>query len=110
MTSLNQLLEPYVVIDRATTYSRAFSELVDIARNGVYEALRRWKHAPTVLQQGTLVTRSDREEHKKQFLLLSAMYPLLWIVARLDALLPLQPGYKLILRTRRLEGSPAASR
>jgi ubiquinone/menaquinone biosynthesis C-methylase UbiE len=110
MTSLSQLLEPYFVIDRATTYSRAFSELVDTALNGVYETLRRRKHVPTVSQKGTLVTRSDMNEHKKEFLLLSAMYPLLWIVARLDALLPLQPGYKLIVGARRLEGSAAASR
>lgn len=110
MTSLSQLLEPYFVIDRGTTYSRAFSELVDTALNGVYETLRRRKHAPTMSQKGTLVTRSDMEAQEKKFRLLSAMYPLLWIVARLDALLPLQPGYKLIVRARRLEGSPTASR
>jgi hypothetical protein len=38
----------------------------------------------------TGVTRSDMEELRKQFL--SAMYPLPWIVARLDALLRTSPA------------------
>jgi SAM-dependent methyltransferase len=104
---LSELLGRSFVVERTTTYSRAFSELVDTALNGIYEAVRRRKHGPTVSQKGTLVTRSEMEKHRKQFLLLSALYPFLWITAKLDALLPLQPGYKLIVRARRSkEGLP----
>jgi len=109
-TDLRRLLEPHFVTERTTTYSRAFSELVDTALNGVYEVLRRRKHGPMVSQKGTLVTRSDMEKHKKQFLLLSAMYPFLWIVAHLDSLLPFQAGYKLIVRARRDETIGSGSR
>lgn len=107
-TELSRLLEPEFVIERASTYSRVFSEVVDTALNGVYEALRRRKHGSTVSQKGTLVTRSDLEKHRKQFFVLSAMYPFLWITARLDALLPFQTGYKLIVQARREEGSTSA--
>ncbi len=106
---LRDLLKPHFVLERATTYSRAFSELVDTGLNGVYEMLRRRKQGRMVSQKGTLVTRSDIEKHQKQFFFLSAMYPFLWIIARLDALLPLQSGYKLIVRARREEGPTAAS-
>jgi hypothetical protein len=44
------------------------------------------------------------ERHHKQFLLLSALYPVFWAMAKMDALLPLQSGYKLIVRAR-LQGS-----
>lgn len=105
---LRDLLKPHFALEQATTYSRAFSELVDTALNGMYELLRRRKHGRMVSQKGTLVTRSDIEQHQKQFLLLSAMYPFLWIMARLDFLLPFQSGYKLIVQARR-EAPTAAS-
>jgi SAM-dependent methyltransferase len=104
LRDLTQLLEGCFVIERATTYSRAFSELVDTALNGVYEALRRRRHGPAVSQKGTLVTRSDLEKHRKQFRLLSTLYPFLWMVTKLDGLLPFQQGYKLIVRARRWNG------
>jgi SAM-dependent methyltransferase len=107
---LSQLLGGFFVIERATTYSRAFSELVDTALNGIYEALRRRRHGPTVSQKGTLVTQSDMQKHRKQFMLLNTLYPFLWMMAKLDGLLPLQQGYKLIVRARRSNGGFCAAR
>jgi hypothetical protein len=52
-------------------------------------------------QKGTVITQSDMRKHRKQFLLLSILYPVFWSVAKLDALLWFQPGYKLIVRARR---------
>ena len=101
LAGLRQLLEPHFVVERATTYSRAFSELVDTGLNGVYEALRRLKRGAVASGKGTVVTRSDVERHKKEFLVLSTLYPVLWAIAKMDALLPLQSGYKLIVRARR---------
>jgi SAM-dependent methyltransferase len=98
---LRRLLEPYFEIERATTYSRAFSELVDTALNGAYEAVRRLKRGAVVSGKGTVITRGDVEKHKKEFLVLSTLYPVLWAMAKMDALLPLQSGYKLIVRARR---------
>jgi SAM-dependent methyltransferase len=103
LAGLRELLVPKFVVERARTYSRAFSELVDTGLNGVYETMRRRKHGPAGSLKGTLVTRSEMERHRKQFMVLSAMYPFLWTLARLDALLPLQPGYKLIVQARRAQ-------
>jgi SAM-dependent methyltransferase len=98
-TGLRELLQPHFQIERVRTYSGTFSEMIDTALNGAYEVLRGKRGRAT--SKGTVVTRADIEKHKKEFLLLSALYPALWTVARLDYLLPLQSGYKLILQARR---------
>jgi SAM-dependent methyltransferase len=100
LSGLRALLQPHFTIERAVTYSRAFSELVDTGMNGLYVRLRGRRGGPTVSSKGTVVTRSDMEKHRKEFLLLSALYPFLWTLARMDVLLPLQSGYKLIVRAR----------
>jgi SAM-dependent methyltransferase len=100
LPALTDLLQPYFEIEQATTYSGTFSELVDTAMNGLYEALRRRRPGGPTSRKGTVVTRHDLEKHKKQFLLLSVVYPALWTTAKLDLLLPLQQGYKLIVRAR----------
>jgi SAM-dependent methyltransferase len=100
LDGLRRLLDPYFVIEQATTYSGTFSELVDTILNGVYEAMRGNKQGRPTSGKGTVVTQSDLEKHKKEFLLLSALYPALWTTAKLDRLLPLQAGYKLIVRAR----------
>jgi SAM-dependent methyltransferase len=100
LSGLRRLLEPDFVIEQAKTYSRVFSELVDTAMNGGYELLRRRKQGERVSSKGTVVTQRDLEGDRLQFMLLSALYPVLWMVARLDAAVPLQSGYKLIVRAR----------
>jgi SAM-dependent methyltransferase len=97
---LRTLLGPQFEVERATTYSRAFSELVDTVLNGAYEMMKRKKQDHTVSQKGTVVTQSDMKNHRKEFLLLSALYPVFWTMARLDSLLPFQAGYKLIVQAR----------
>jgi SAM-dependent methyltransferase len=95
------LLQPYFEVERAGTYSRTFSELVDTILNGVYEALKRRRRSGTTSTKGTIVGRSDMDRLRKQFLLLQGLYPIFWAMAKLDALLPLQQGYKLIVQARR---------
>jgi SAM-dependent methyltransferase len=104
LEGLRHLLGSSFIIEEATTYSGTFSELVDTALNGVYEVVKRRKPDQIVSQKGTLVTQTDMEKHRKQFLLLRVLYPFLWLVAKLDGLLPLQSGYKLIVRARRSAG------
>jgi SAM-dependent methyltransferase len=99
LPGLRELLGPGLVIERAITYSRAFSELIDTGLNGLY--LKAQKQQGPQTRKGTVVTRSDIHKHRKQFLLLSALYPVLWAVSKLDALLWFSPGYKLIVRARR---------
>jgi len=100
LPGLRRLIEPEFRIERATTYSGSFSELVDTALNGLYLARQRRRPGGPVSRKGTVVTRGDLEKHKKEFLLLSALYPALWSTAKLDRLLPKQSGYKLIARAR----------
>ncbi len=100
LDEIRALLGPRFAIERSETYSKAFSELVDTALNGVYLAMRRGGGEVAGSSKGTVVTGADLGKHRKQFLLLSALYPVLWATASLDALLWLQPGYKLIVRAR----------
>jgi SAM-dependent methyltransferase len=101
LEQLRELLGPDFVIERAETYSRSFSELVDTGLNGLYLALQRRGRGPESAK-GTVVTGADLHGRRGQLLMLSVLYPFLWSLARLDALLWRQPGYKLILRARRL--------
>jgi SAM-dependent methyltransferase len=101
VAGLQALVEPDFAIERSLTYSGTFSEVVDTALNGAYEAMRRRKPGAAASRKGTVVTRTDLEKHRKEFLLLSALYPALWTMAKLDGLLPKQSGYKLIVRARR---------
>lgn len=92
-------------IAASRTYSKAFSETVDLALNGAFELLQRLKSRGSLSKKGTVVTRADVEAHRKEFLLLSLAYPVLRLVASLDRLLFMQPGYKLIIKTVR-NGDP----
>jgi SAM-dependent methyltransferase len=108
---LRELLRPHFLVERSVTYSGTFSEMIDTGLNGLYQLIKGPKQGSPASSKGTVVTRSDLEKLRKEFWLLSALYPLLWVVARMDALLPLQSGYKLMLRARRVErlnhpGSP----
>jgi SAM-dependent methyltransferase len=98
---LRRLLEPAFGIEEAVTYSRTFSELIDTGLNGLYLRMQRRQGAAESSSKGPVVTGSDLRKHRKQFIMLSTLYPLLWTVAKLDALLWFSPGYKLIVSARR---------
>ena len=100
LEGLRAVLGPRFAIERSATYSKTFSELVDTALNGLYLAMQRGAGDARGSSKGTVVTQADVRKHRKQFLLLSGLYPFLWATSRLDALLWLQPGYKLIVRAR----------
>jgi SAM-dependent methyltransferase len=105
LEGLRQLLHPEFDLEQWVTYSGTFSEFVDTALNGTFQAIQRRKPGVSASGKGTVVTSADVEKHKKEFLLLSALYPALWTMAKLDALLPLQQGYKLIVKARRSPSS-----
>ena len=98
-SQLGALLGPSFTLDRTITYSRAFSEFIDTALNGLYVRMEQ-KNGPAS-RKGTVITQNDIRKHRKQFLMLSILYPVLWLVAKLDALLWFQSGYKLIVLARR---------
>jgi SAM-dependent methyltransferase len=102
LNDLQKLLGPRFVLERVITYSRTFSELIDTGLNGVFIRLN--KQTGPASRKGTVVTQSDVSKYRKQFFLLSALYPFLWTIARLDALLWFQSGYKLIVSARLKRG------
>lgn len=79
------------------TYSRFFSELVDTALNAVLARLGKKGSA-----KGMVVTAGDVRRHRRLFLAYSAIYPVVWGVSRLDALLPWTSGYMLIAAADRV--------
>jgi ubiquinone/menaquinone biosynthesis C-methylase UbiE len=89
---LERLLGAGFDLERQHTYSRFFSEAIDTAIN--WALARSGKQGSA---KGTIVTPRDLERQKKKFFLYSLIYPIVWAVSRLDALVP-APGYMLIAR------------
>jgi 2-polyprenyl-3-methyl-5-hydroxy-6-metoxy-1,4-benzoquinol methylase len=92
---LRSLLSPAFAWQRSHTYSRFFSELIDTAINAAVERLGKQPSA-----KGLVVTAADLGKHRRQFRAYTAIYPLVWAVARLDACVPAS-GYMLIARATR---------
>lgn len=94
--SLTDTLGPSFQVERAVTYSRFGSELVDTALNGFYEVMQRRKGGASSAK-GSVVTQTDVQRYRTQFRVLSLLYPAFRLTAAADALLPWQAGHKLIL-------------
>ena len=93
---LRALLEPAFRIDRWHTYSRFFSEAVD---TGIQWGVARLGKKST--SKGLVVTGGDVARHGRLFRAYSVVYPFVWAISRLDALLPFSPGYMFIASARR---------
>ncbi len=92
---LRELFAPAFDVEGHRTYSRFFSEAVDAALNWGMERLGKSSSA-----KGMVVTRGDLARNRRAFRAYSAVYPLVWALARLDALVPAS-GYMLIASLRR---------
>lgn len=98
---LRELLQPAFELGHHRTYSRFFAEAVDTALNWGMERLGKRSSA-----KGMVVTGDDLARHRRMFRAYSAIYPLVWAVTRLDALVPAS-GYMLIAAARRRQTAPA---
>ena len=92
---LQELLSPAFELESDRTYSRFFSEAVDAGLNWGVERLGKKSSA-----KGMVVTADDLSRHRKAFRSYSRIYPFVWAVSRLDALVPAS-GYMLIATLRR---------
>lgn len=92
---LQDLFGPGFALDEVRTYSRFFSELVDTTITCAVERLGKKSSA-----KGVVVTGADIERHAKLFRAYSLVYPFVWAVSRLDAVVPAS-GYMLIARFKR---------
>jgi SAM-dependent methyltransferase len=95
---LKAILAPHFELESHRTYSRFFSEAVDTALNWGLERLGKGSSA-----KGIVVTGDDLRRHRASFLAYSALYPMVWALTRLDALVP-AAGYMLIASARRRPG------
>jgi len=98
---LAEILGDTFALEEHGTYSRFFSELVDTAIAVALERLGKRSSA-----KGMVVTGPDLARHRKLFRLWSLLYPPVWALTRLDALVPAS-GYMLVLRARR-RGAPSS--
>jgi SAM-dependent methyltransferase len=95
---LQALLSPAFTVRSWHSYSRFFSELVDTA---IQWGVERLGKKPA--SKGLLVTGGDLAKHRRIFAAYSIVYPLVWSISRLDALLPGSSGYMLIASAVRHE-------
>jgi SAM-dependent methyltransferase len=92
---LRVLLAPWFDLESHHTYSRFFSELVDTGINAGLGALGKRSSA-----KGMVVTGDDVDRHRRLFQAYGAIHPVVWLLSRLDALVPAS-GYMLIAAARR---------
>jgi SAM-dependent methyltransferase len=92
---LRELFSPAFEVESHRTYSRFFSEAVDTGLNWGMERLGKKSSA-----KGMVVTADDLARNRGIFRAYSAVYPLVWAVTRLDALVPAS-GYMLVASLRR---------
>lgn len=97
---VGELLGGAFEVESHRTYSRFFTELVDTLLNWAVERIGKKGSA-----KGMVVTGGDVLRHRRLFRAYSAVYPFVWAMSRLDALLPRATGYMLIVTARRRGGS-----
>ncbi len=97
---LKNLLGKDFIILSGKTYSKSFSEFIDLVLNLFYEITQKIKRRKTGSKKGTLITKSDFERNRKELFVLSVLFPFIWSFSRLDGIMVFQDGYKLIVKAR----------
>jgi ubiquinone/menaquinone biosynthesis C-methylase UbiE len=91
--SLGSLMESCFRIKSVKTYSKFFSELVDTLIVFVLSLIKKGDESS---KKGMIVTGGDLQKNKSSFRLYSIIYPLVWLVSKMDSLLFFRSGYMLI--------------
>lgn len=99
--TLRPLLGDRFTIVEAESYSKLFSELLDVILNTSYR--RKAGDRAKDSRKGVVVTEEDLRARPGDLKLLDKLYPLLWAFSRLDALCWFSRGYYLVLRARKIE-------
>lgn len=92
------------VMETHKNFSRFFTELLELALNFIYIKFFR-SDVPVGLRDGHIRPTTAQEFYKKKktFRLYSILYPMVWIVSRLDKALFFLKGYGLMVWARRPE-------
>ncbi len=96
LRGLQALLDGLFSVEAACTYSRFFSELIDIAISlGCAASVPEGSHGG----KGVLITGNQLAKREKQFRMYSLFYPFMWLFSRLDILIFFARGHRLIVRS-----------
>ena len=90
--SLARLLRDRFEIGETKSYTKAFSETIDTVMQFGLESLGKQGS-----KKGVVVTGGDLNRHARLFTVYSAIFPFVWAFSRMDALLPGNDGYRLLL-------------
>lgn len=90
--SLADLLRPAFDPGETRTYTKAFSEAIDTVMQFALESLGKKGS-----KKGVVVTGGDLNRHAKMFAAYRLVFPFIWGFSRLDALLPWNEGYRLLM-------------
>ncbi|MBI5669320.1 MAG: class I SAM-dependent methyltransferase [Chloroflexi bacterium] len=96
--SLRRLLGDRFTLEQHHTYSRFFSEWIDTMIVWAVGLLKGRKGDES--KKGLVITGEDMAAYQKMFRLYALVYPVVWLIAKLDLLLPFTSGYMLIARAR----------
>ncbi|MCA9923434.1 MAG: methyltransferase domain-containing protein [Anaerolineales bacterium] len=85
-----------------SSYSKFFTEMVELAINFAYvKVLARRSAAPVEAGQIAPQSQDQLKSVEKTYRLYSLIYPFIWLISRLDILLPFAEGYAAIVMARK---------
>ena len=91
-------------LESSKSYSRFFAELIDTLIVFAYGLISgKSKHQPREeVSKGLVITAEDMKKYEKNFKLYSMIYPVVWLVSRLDYLIFFLPGFMRISKLQKL--------
>lgn len=93
-------------VDYKSTYSRFFTELIELMINFIFVKCLRNDVQQKRDGHVSPGSAADVSKYKKQFALYSAIYPIVWLISRFDRLLFWQKGYATLIVARKVKQSP----
>jgi 2-polyprenyl-3-methyl-5-hydroxy-6-metoxy-1,4-benzoquinol methylase len=90
-------------VEKKLTFSRFFSEFLELLINVLYRKFSAKKHTKS-LRDGQIrpTTKAEFDAKRKSFKLYGFLYPAVWLCSKLDKLLFFQKGYSLLVWARKL--------
>jgi hypothetical protein len=95
LTTLEKLLENKFTFVRSRTYSKFFSELIDIVMVSFVTRVKQGNNGHS--KKGQFLTQQDFQASASMFRVYSLVYPFIRLFSMLDALLFFRSGYMLIV-------------
>ncbi len=100
-----KLMEAHLQLQKHRTFSRFFSELLELLLNFFYvKFLSRRIQTKSKLRDGHIRPSTSQEfsTQKRSFKIYSFLYPIIWLISRLDKILFFQRGYGLVVWAQKI--------